>query len=309
MSERRRRTGGVARFAVLALGCSSGLLPMAALAGPETLEQAWARAIANDPILAAVTADAAAATADERAARAARFPKLESGATYTRYSDAPALDVTTPEFVFRSPRFFDNDDSVMAFAQVTQALYAGGSISAGIDAARQAARGATARQSTALTDLKLEVARNYIAVLRAQRALKAAAASAVSLRAQVNDAQVMVDAQAVAQSDLLAARVALANAEQQRLRADIAVRLAYVTYNRKVGAPAMDEPTLDADLGSTGNVGAALASEPVETLVANALAARNEIAGLQAQSDALAAQARAEWGRQLPQIALVGGYN
>jgi hypothetical protein len=30
---------------------------------------------------------------------------------YTRYADAPALDVTTPDFRFLSPRIFDDDDT------------------------------------------------------------------------------------------------------------------------------------------------------------------------------------------------------
>ena len=303
MSERVRRSG------VGWLGYLTLLLPIVALADPETLEQAWARAIANDPGLAAVTADADAAADDERAARAARLPRLETGATYTRYTDAPALAVTTPDFAFRSPRIFDHDDTVMAFAQVTQPLYAGGSISAGIEAARQSARSTSAAQSAAVADLKLTVARNYIAVLRARRALEAAQASATSLRSQVSDVQVMVEAQAVAPSDLLAARVALANAEQQRLRAENTMRLAQVTYNRKLGAPAMEVPALDDNLGAAVASLGQLADEPIDSLVERAAAARSEINGLQARSDALAAQARAAWGRLLPQVALVGSYN
>ncbi len=304
MTGRAQRPAGI-RY----LWCAALLTPLAAIAAPESLEQAWARAIANDPALAAVVADAAAAAADERAARAARWPKLDTGATYTRYADAPALDVTTPTFSFQSPRVFDNDDTVMAFAQVTQPLYAGGSITAGIRAASEAARGATAEQARAVADLKLEVARNYIAVLRAERGLAAAEASAASLRSQVNDVQVMVETQSVAQSDLLAAKVSLANAEQQRLRAENGLRLAQVAYNRKVGAPAAEVPTLDQQLNGSVAASSSLVTEPVEALVERASVTRSEVTGLKAQSDALAARARAAWGRQLPQVALVGGYN
>ncbi len=303
MTERARRSG------LGLLGCLGLIVPLAALADPETLEQAWARAIANDPSLAAASADAAAAEADARAARAARLPKLEVGGTYTRYADAPALDVTTPQFSFQSPRIFDNDDAVMAYAQITQPLYAGGSIAAGVKAANDAARGAQAAEAGAVADLKLQVARNYIAVLRARRSLEAAEASVASLRSQVDDVQVMVDTQSVAQSDLLAARVALANAEQQRLRAEHALRLAHVDYNRKLGAPATEIPVLDDNPGAAVAASGTLDRDPVEALVERALGTRSEVTGLQAQSSALAARGRAAFGEQLPQIALVGGYN
>ena len=74
---------------------------------------------------------------------------------------------------------------------------------------------------------------------------KVAESNVASLKAHADDVQVMYDKQAVAQSDVLAAQVALANATQQRLRAANALRLATAAYNRWVGQPLDRTPDLD----------------------------------------------------------------
>jgi len=56
-------------------------------------------------------------------------------------------------------------------------LYAGGQISAGIDAAQRNSVGASAEEHSARSLLKLDVAEAYVGVVRARRALQAASAS------------------------------------------------------------------------------------------------------------------------------------
>ncbi len=295
-------------------GVGAGAMAVAALAslvvGPadaaESLQQAWAMALGRDPALAAVAAEADAAEARARAARAARLPSLEANAAYTRYDAAPALDVTSGSFAFRSPRIFDHDDTVMAGARLSLPVYAGGSLVAGAAAAGQASLAAQAGQRQAAADLRLDVATHYVGVLRARRALAVADAAVESLAAHVSDVEVMVERESVATSDLLAARVALANARQQRLRAANAVEMAQAGYNRRLGQPLDRVPDLEERL-----VGASL--EPgdrgLERLVEAALATREELGMLDAEAAALQAQARAERGRLLPQVALTAGYD
>lgn len=52
----------------------------------------------------------------------------------------------------------------------------------------------------------------------------------------------------------------------------------------------------------------ALPRTPIDGLVRRALATRSELRAQAARADALASQSRAESGRTLPQLALVGGY-
>ena len=272
----------------------------------ETLQQAWARALQRDPSLAAAEADRESAEARMRAARAARLPTVEIGGTYTRYDTAPSLAVTTPTFAFTSPPLFDNSDAVMGDARITLPLYTGGATGASIRAANQGARAAEAGVRQSRADLKLDVAVRYAMVLRARRSLAAAEASVASLTAHASDVAAMVDCELVASNDLLAARVALANAEQLRLRAANALDLAQAGYNRLLGEPLERVP----ELNERGvEEGIAPESRPLDALVSAALLNRGELDALDARAGELEAMARAERGRLLPQVALVGAYS
>lgn len=300
------------RCGARSLRCSGGLtaaLVIVLLAAPaaraETLQEAWALALESDPALASVRLEAEAAASTERAARGARWPTLEASGGYTRYDRAPALDVQTPSFAFRSPPIFDDDDMVMAGARLSVPLWTGGTVSAAIRSARHAREAAEALGEQAIADLKLEVAARYIGVLRARRGLAAAEANVASLEAHAADVQALVERELVAQSDLLAARVALANAQQERLRAENAVQLAHAAYNRRLGQPLDRVPEIE-DRG-------ALAGLPEETrgldeLLRVAASRRSELRALDAQASALEARARAERGRLLPQLSLEGSY-
>lgn len=288
-----------------------GLVALLLLAAPaagaaESLQQAWAMALAQDPAVAAAAADADAAAAQLKAARGARLPALEANAGYTRFDTAPSLDVATGSFAFRSPPIFDDDDTVMAGARLTLPLYAGGSIAAGVAAADHAGRAAQAASRQATADLRLDVANRYVGVLRARHARDAASAAVESLAAHVADVQVMVDRESVAASDLLAARVALANARQQLLRAANGVQLAQAAYNRRLGQPLDREPDLDERLVEAA---ADPGARPLAELLQAAKSGRDELDALDAQAAALAAQSRAERGRVLPQLALTASYD
>jgi outer membrane protein TolC len=271
----------------------------------ETLEDAWRLALEHDQTLAAKAADLAAAREGERAATATRWPTLQANGGYTRFSTAPAFDLTGPTVSFQSAPLFDQDDFVSGGVQVSLPLYAGGQISAGIDAARRVVAGAEADERGTLAAVKLEVANSYVEVLRARRALLAAESSVASLTAHASDVGQMVERELVPTSDLLAARVALANAEQARVRADNTVQIAYAAYNRRIGEPLARAPDLDERLQGDPSLAATPA---VETLIERALASRSELKGLAAQADALEFQSRVERGALRPQLALTGQY-
>jgi outer membrane protein TolC len=271
----------------------------------ESLHDAWTMALGRDPAVAAVQADAEAAAAGERAARAGRMPRVEATGSYTRYDTAPSLSVVTPGLAFRSPPIFDEDDTVMGGLQLTLPLYTGGALSASIRAARLARAAADAAGEQTVADLRMDVAERYVGVLRARRAQASAEANVTSLAAHVGDVEAMVSREMVATSDLLAARVALANATQQRVRATNGVQLAAAAYNRRLGQPLDRVPEIEDR--------AALNGLPPETrdlaaLLAAASANRSELRALEARAGALEAQGRAERGKLLPQFALQGGW-
>jgi outer membrane protein TolC len=291
---------------VLAGGLSAlALLAPALASAAESLQDAWAMALGHDPALAAAQADAEAATAGERAARAGRLPRIEATGAYTRYDTAPALSIVTPALSFRSPPIFDADDTVMAGAQLTLPIYTGGALSASIRAARLARTAAEAIGEQTVADLRLDVAERYVGVLRARRARAAAEASVTSLAAHVADVEAMVSREMVASSDLLAARVALANATQQGVRATNGVQLAEAAYNRRLGQPLDRVPDIE-DRASLN--GLPPETRDLPTLLAAANANRSELRALEARAGSLEAQGRAERAKLLPQFSLQGGW-
>jgi len=273
-------------------------------AGAETLQDAWRLALSHDKGLAAAGSDVEGARAAEQAARGARWPSLDAAGGYTRLGTSPALDVVTPGFVFRSGPIFKDDQFVSGSVQLKLPLYSGGQITAGIDAAHHALVGASEDEESATSALKVEVAEAYVGVLRARRALEAAQSSVESLTAHASDVQQMVDRDLVARADLLAARVALANAEQGRVRAANTGEIAQATYNRRLGEPLERAAEIDSRISAD----ASLAAMPVEALVQRALGSRSELKALAARVDSLTSQSHAEAGKALPQVALIGGY-
>lgn len=270
----------------------------------ETLQDAWQLAITRDKSFAAANADVEGARAGEQAARGARWPSVEATAGYSRLNASPALDVSTPGFTFRSGPIFKGDQYVTGSVQMKLPLYAGGQISAGIDAAHDAFIGASEDQQAAAAALKLDVAEAYVGVLRARRALRAAESSVTSLVAHVSDVQHLVDQELVPRSDVLAARVALAIAEQVRVRDANSVEIAQAVYNRRLGEPLQRSPDLDDRVPAD----ASLAAGPIDLLIRRALDCRSELRGLAARADSLASQSEGESGKRRPQIALTGGY-
>jgi len=270
----------------------------------ETLQDAWQLAMSRDKTLAAANSDVEGARAGEQAARGARWPSVDASAGYTRLNASPSLDVATPGSTFRSGPIFKGDEFTSGSVQVKLPLYAGGQISSGIEAAHHAFIGATEDQQATVSALKLDVAEAYVAVLRARRALVAAESSVTSLSAHTGDVQHMVDRELVPRSDALAARVALANAEQVRVRAANAVEIAQARYNRRLGEPLGRAPELDDHVSAD----ASLSDQPIEELIKRALDSRSEVKGLAARADSLASLSKAESGKRLPQLALTGGY-
>ena len=268
----------------------------------ETLADAWRMAMHTDGTVAAARDDLAAARAQRTAAERARWPTLDVGGGYTQLNQSPILDIQTPNGPFRSPKIWRHDGFASAAADLSIPVWTSGALSGSIGAARAGARGAAAQERMTTADVKLAVAESYVDVLRARSALGVADSDLASLRAHAADVRVMYDKQAVAKSDLLAAEVALANAEQSHLRAANALAIATAAYNRWVGEPLDRQPQL-VDPSPPQTTGT------LADLVAQADARRPEIAALEALRARLLDSARAERAQGRPQIALHAGYN
>lgn len=270
----------------------------------ESLTDAWAMALQSNGTVAAAHSEREAADAEHSAALRQRWPSLDLNGTYTQLQHAPLLDITTPAGQLQAP-IWRHDGYAAAGADLSVPVWTSGRTSGAIGAAAAGARGAAAQERGSTADVKLAVAESYLAVFRARRALQVAESNVASLKAHNDDVQIMYDKQAVPQSDLFGAQVSFANAQQQRLRAANAVRLATAAYNRWVGQPLDRTPDLEEPAATP----AAGTGEALDQLVARALEHRPEIATVAAQQEKFEQAARSEGAQGLPQVALHAGYN
>lgn len=269
----------------------------------ESLTEAWQMGLSRNMEFAAVAAEAESARAAESAARAERWPSLTAAASYTQFDNAPQLDIVAAGMALQAP-IFPGQSYASGGVQLKLPLYTSGRLSAQIGAAHKVAMGAADSEAAARSALRMAIATAYVNVLRSQRLLQAAQSSVTSLNAHASDVKLMVERELVTRSDLLAAQVALANAEQLRVQAGNGLALAYASYNRLVGEPSERTPELDAVLP----IERALSEQPLDQLTQSALNSRSEISALGAQADALSLQSDAQRALLLPQLALSGGY-
>ncbi len=275
----------------------------AQVAHPETLADAWARALQQDNALAAVRSQADATKLDAEAARAQRWPTLAVSGSYTQLDDSPAFDFGFTGLPIVAPELFQDDAIVMGAASLTLPLFTSGRISSSIAAAEARQRGAGAQVGAATADLKLAVADAYVGVLRARKAHEVARSNVQSLESLLHDAASMFERELVPKNELLAAQVALADARQNELRAANSAEVALAAYNRRLGEPMTRPVELVETVVSPVELPGSL-----EALSEQALSRRAELTLLDAQAEAYGQMARTERSRALPQVALSGGY-
>jgi outer membrane protein TolC len=270
----------------------------------ETLEEAWARSLANDRGLAAARSQAEAAELDAAASRAQRWPTLAVGGGYTWLDESPAFDFGFTGLPITPPPLFAGDDFASASATLSLPVFTGGRITSGIAAAEAKGRGAGAQVLGAEQDLKLAVAEDYVGVLRARRALAVADSNVRTLEALAGDVGAMFERELVPKNEQLAVQVALADAQQNRLRAANAAEISQAAYNRRLGEP-LDRP---ADIEASVPAPAALPND-LDALIAMAGERRTELTALGEQAQAYGQLAKMERARVLPQVSVVGAYN
>ncbi len=286
--------------------CSSiALLLLATRASGETLEQAWAVALATDQRLQAVRTATSAASEQRAVAKANRMPALQLDAAFTQLDDAPALDLGDLAAVITLPDAFSNNNFVNAGATFSIPLYTSGMISSGIDASDAALEANRAQEAATVEDVKLAVAETYVMVLRAQHAVEVATSNVASLRAHTKDVNNMYRKDLVPHNDLLAVQVSRADAEQKALQANNGLDLARAAYNRALARPLQQAVAVEAVMPPLP--GELMAGDS-EALFEIARQERSELQALSEQASALQHQAKAQRAETKPQFAASAGY-
>ena len=269
----------------------------------ETLEQAWDVAIAVDRSLAAVRSQSQAAEQTLTAAEGTRWPNFGLNAAYIQLDDVPELDLSQTGLPLTLSAADDN--FYAAQAQLNIPLYTSGRISRGIDAASAMLKAAHSQVQGSTQDIKLSVAEAFVTVLRAEHAVVVAQTNIVSLEAHALDVERFHKKGLVPRNDLLAAGVALADAQQKGITANNALDIARAAYNRRLGhqlqAPVVLEEVMP-------ELAPQIVENDVKNLTELALSQRTELIQLFEQAQALRHRAAGKRAEGNPQVGLTGAY-
>lgn len=251
---------------------------MAVRAPAETLEEAWAVALAQNHRLAAAQFEEVAAAEDLGAATAERMPNLALRGGYMLRSDDPRFIIREPLPGFGTFEFpYAQQNAAIAGAEARMPIYTSGRIASTIESA--AAREAAAQFETAQARLNLlySVGEAYIGVLRAQRELEVAQHDLASLEAHHAEVTRFRSQERATEQDLLAAQVAVAASAQRRTAQQRALDVARGKYNRLLDRPLASPVLLE-------EINLAPLGEGLDQLVGIACEKRPDLHGLMAIS-------------------------
>jgi len=269
----------------------------------DTLAAAWSEALARNAELSAAFLEVAAASDDVEAARADRLPNAWLRGSYSVRSDERNFRFENP--LLPGPSFvapYAQREAAGAAASVSMPIYAGGAIKNAILAAeaRQSAKG---HDSAALRmDLMLAVGEAYIAVLRAERAMVVAEQDLYSLQAHEAEVEKHFNQQRVPRNELLATRVAAAEAQQLQLRRLYDLETARGHYNRLLGRPLIAPVELEELTIPPLN-------RTIEDLLQIAIQRRADLAHLRTAADAHLYEAERLRAAARPQVSAVGRHD
>ncbi|MCK5540243.1 MAG: TolC family protein [Deltaproteobacteria bacterium] len=262
----------------------------------ETLEEAWKIGLQTDHLLKATEQDTISRQATLNAAKGRRLPTLNIGAGYTILDNEPAAFAQTIQFTTA------DDQSLTYQAMFSLPLYTHFQISSAIDAATANLSAGKFAEQAARQKVKLKIAEAYIAILLGIQQTDVAISHEQSLAAHASDVKNLHDEGMVPVNDLLAAKVALANARQLTLKTQNRLDIAQSAYNRLLNRP------LDYKV-QISTIPLLFPAIDLTVLSRDALKKRPELAALAEQIEALKWQAKSTKAESGPKVTLMSGYD
>jgi outer membrane protein len=267
---------------------------------PLTLPEAIRLALQKNPDLATAQQRVNAARAGLQQADSALLPHVRVSESYVG-SDNPvqAFMMTLNQRAFSLNADFnhpDTTDNLNTKLLAQWSLYDGGTSFAGRQAAKLNSEAAAQSLDAARNDLVFEVARSYYTVNKARQFVHAAAAAVSSIEADVNVASNRVAAGQALKTDLLDAQVRLAEARENRVRAQSAAALSETIFRNVLG------------VGETDNVTAA-ESTIISESPATEDTSRPELLAAQKAVAAAGQQVRAAQGGYIPRLNAFASYD
>ena len=216
---------------------SSGAVFAAEGSAVLTLDKAIAIALEKSPMLNSARLGIQEAGHRQESARADFFPKLSTDYSYTRLDEAPEMKfVSTQNSPLQSlitgNKVEVGPDRLYKFrAGLVQPLFTGGALfnqyrleQLGVDVAK-------ARSMIAREDIILNVKASYFTVLKAEKMRAVAAQAVAQIQSHEQVTRNFFEQEMIAKNDLLEARVRLAQARQDLIRADNGVAISKASLN------------------------------------------------------------------------------
>ncbi len=294
-----KRTATILLLLILASGAWAADAPVL------TLEQAIARALADNAGLAAAEAAAGASRHELDAARASRMPGVELGLTAMRTTNPVGVFgglLNQESFAQRhfDPAFLNEPDALDDGAwtlRLSQPLYTGGRIPAGIAASDALARAAGADHEQARQRVVHAVIEAYSGAVLAARHVDVAREALATSEEHVRLVGDLLEGGLVVESDLLQAKVRSSEVRELLINAESGLAVAKAGLNLAMGAPQSTPLALPLVVDE-----GALEPAELDTLVAEAAGQRPELEAARQRAEAARYGARAARGSLLPEV-------
>ncbi|MGE3303486.1 MAG: TolC family outer membrane protein [Hyphomonadaceae bacterium] len=224
----------------LAAGFGALFILAPSAAWSDTLEEAIARALAGDPSIASVRTNLDAARANVHAAQAERWPTLSASVGYSSNwseSGGGGVVVNPDGSVTNTGGGGGTTNAGTAGVNVSETLFAGGRIGAGIAQAKAQAAQTAASVRGQEDALIVAVVAAYTGVAYGEEAVRIRRETVERFLGEVDAANARFEAGAATRTDVYQAQAQLdaARAALSSAQADLAASRA--TYARRVGAP------------------------------------------------------------------------
>ncbi len=211
-------------------------------------------AVQNSPYLEAMRQQAAAAGTHEQEARSYRLPQVDLNAAYLRTnSPMEAFALQLSQETFSMQDFFTADPNhpapitdAMTQLRVSQPLYMGGRISAGIHAGEKMGEAGQYNLVRARQTVVYQTRKAYLDTVLARRFVELMNQVAETVGKHVEQAKAYYDTGFIMEADLLQAQVALSDIQQKQITADNNAGLAIAFLNNTMGVDQNRNYALDS---------------------------------------------------------------
>lgn len=269
-------------------------------------------AMENSPYLKAVQQQSAAEETRASEARSYRMPTVDLNAAYLRTnSPMEVFALELSQETFSMADFFANDPNhpapitdAMTQLRVSQPLYMGGRITAGIRAGEKMGEAGTHQLDRAEQTVIFNTRTAYLDVILADRYVELMKQMVDTVSQHVNRAEAFFETGFIMEADLLQARIALSDVQQKQISAENNASIARSYLNNTMGVPQDRNFTLTDTFKLEK-------SKPVNLnkRITNGLDERPDLLAMQAKTEAARYNIDIEKAGFKPRVFLIGELN